>query len=291
MQHRPRRGALGVVVVIGALVTLGALAASAAAAPAPPNPKRKVVVIEYRSGSSGLPGIAKRVAGAMSKQTSLDVQGPDQARAVYGDRLDQAVVKCAGDAECVAKIGQRVGAQEVVLVGVSELGDVILTMQRIDVGSRAVSARIADSLADGTAPEADQLDAYLQRLLPPTDFMRFGVIDIVANLAGAAVIVGNERRGLTPLEALKLPAPATYEIRVEKSGFQTYRTKVALPPDGEIKVEANLSRPSKGPAWYQHWYVVAGRGVVVAGAGGTAIYFATRDPAGDGKIGVTGSVQ
>ncbi|HWU86984.1 MAG TPA: PEGA domain-containing protein, partial [Kofleriaceae bacterium] len=255
-----------------------------------PNPKRKTVVLEYRSGSSGLPGIGKRVAAAIGKQTSLDVLGPDQARAVYGDRLDQVLVKCAGDAECVAKIGHKMGAAEVVLVGVSELGDVILTMQRIDVASRGVSARIADSLADGATPPDSQVDAYLQRLLPPTDFMRFGVIDIVANLAGASVTVGGERRGETPLEALKLPAPATYEIRVEKAGFQAYKTKVALPPDGEIKVEANLSRPGRSPSWYQHWYVMAGLGLVVAGAGGSAIYFATRET-GDGRIGVSGVVQ
>lgn len=279
---------------LGALGVLGALAVmiDGGAARAAPNAKRKTVVLEYRSGSSGLPGIAKRVAAAIGKQTSLDVLGPDQARAVYGDRLDQVLVKCAGDAECVAKIGQKVGAAEVVLVGVSELGDVILTMQRIDVASRGVSSRIADSLAAGAKPSDAQLDAYLQRLLPPTDFMRFGMIDIVANLAGASVIVGNEPRGETPIQALKLPAPATYEIRVEKAGFQAYKTKVALPPDGEIKVEANLSRPGGRTAWYQHWYVVAGLGVVVAGAGGTAIYFATRDTAsGDGRIGVSGVVQ
>ena len=275
---------------IGAAI-LAAAAALPGAARAEPNPKRKTMVLEYRSGSSALPGIAKRVVGAIGKQTSLEVLGPDQARVVYGDRLDQALVKCAGEAECVAKLGQKVGAAEVILVGVSELGDVILTMQRIDVASRAVSARIADSLADGATPSDAQVDGYLQRLLPPTDFMRFGVIDIVANLAGAAVTVGGERRGETPIQALKLPAPATYEIRVEKVGFQAYKTRVALPPDGEIKVEANLSRPGGSPAWYQRWYVVAGLGLVVAGAGGTAIYFATREPAGDGRIGVMGTVQ
>lgn len=270
---------------------VAAAAALPAAARAEPNPKRKTMVLEYRSGSSALPGIAKRVVGAIGKQTSLEVLGPDQARVVYGDRLDQALVKCAGEAECVAKLGQKVGAAEVILVGVSELGDVILTMQRIDVASHAVSARIADSLADGATPSDAQVDGYLQRLLPPTDFMRFGVIDIVANLTGAAVTVGGERRGETPIQPLKLPAPATYEIRVEKVGFQAYKTRVALPPDGEIKVEANLSRPGGSPAWYQRWYVVAGLGLVVAGAGGTAIYFATREPAGDGRIGVMGMVQ
>jgi hypothetical protein len=268
-----------------------ALAIAPAAAHAQPNPKRKTVVLEYRSGSSALSGIARRVVATIDAQTSLDVLGPDQARAVYGDHLDQVLVKCAGEAECIARIGQKLGAAEVILVGVSQLGDVILTMQRIDVSSRDVSSRIADSLAEGARPSDAQVDAYLQRLLPPTDFMRFGVIDIVANHAGAAVTVGNERRGETPIQPLKLPAPATYEIRVEKTGFMPYRTKVALPADGEIKVEANLSRPGAPPSWYQRWYVVAGLGLVVAGAGGTAIYFATRDPAGDGRIGVTGTVE
>jgi len=265
---------------------------AAAVAHADPDPKRKTVVLEYRAGSSALPGIAKRVVGALGKQTSLATLGPDQTRAVYGDHLDQVIVKCAGEADCVAKIGQKVGAAEVILVGVSELGDVILTMQRIDVGTHSVSSRIADSLAENAAPTDAQLDAYLQKLLPKSDFLRFGVIDIVANLAGASVTIGDERRGETPLQPLTLPAPATYEIRVEKPGFAPYKTRVALPADGEIKVEANLSRPGGSPSWYQHWYVVAGLGVVVAGAGGTAIYFATRDTsASDGRITLGGGVQ
>jgi hypothetical protein len=272
-------------------VAICVLLALPAAARAEPDPRRKVIVLEYRAGSSALPGISRRVVGTIGRQTSLAVLGPDQARALYGDHLDQVLGKCAGDAECIARIGQKVAAAEVILIGVSELGDVILTMQRIDVGSRGVRARIADSLAEGATPTDAQVDAYLQRLLPPTDFLRFGMIEIVANLAGAAVTVGDERRGETPLPPLKLPAPAAYEIRIDKAGFLPYRTKIALPPDGEIKVEANLARPGASPAWYQRWYVVAGLGVVVAGAGGTAIYFATRDPAGDGRIGVTGTVQ
>ena len=90
--------------------------------------------VEYRAGSSALPGIAARVAAALSRKTSLGVIGQDQTRAIYGDQIDRALVKCAGEAACVARIGQRVGAAEVILVGVSELGDVILTMQRIELG-------------------------------------------------------------------------------------------------------------------------------------------------------------
>jgi hypothetical protein len=263
------------------LVLLWVVLALEGVASADPNPKRKVTVLEFRSGSSALQGMAGRVVTALSKQTSLQILGPDQARVIYGGELDGTLVKCAGEADCVAKIGQKVGAQEVILVGVSELGDVILTMQRIDVDSKQVSARIADSLAENSSPTDAQVDSYLQKLLPPGDFKRFGVIEIVANLSGAAVTIGGEPRGVTPIEKLTLPAPATYEIRIEKQGFVTYRTKVELPPDGQLKVEAELSKRGAAEAWYQRWYVLAAAGVLVAGAAGTTIYFATKGDSSD----------
>ncbi len=241
------------------------------------DPRRKVVVIEYRAGSSALPKVVGQLVAEMSKQTSLQVLGPDQTKTLYGEQLDQAIVRCGGDADCVAKIGAKVGAAEVVLVGISELGDVILTMQRIDVRTHNVNARIADSLAANAVPTEDQLGYYLTKLLPPSDFLRFGIISITSNESGAAVTVG-EKRGLTPIEPLKLRAPAKYAVRIEKDGFVPFTTTVQLPPDSELKVEAELSRRGGGgAAWYQKWYVLTGA-VVVAGLVGGGIYFATREP-------------
>ncbi|HEU4729604.1 MAG TPA: PEGA domain-containing protein [Kofleriaceae bacterium] len=276
------------------LAALVALVALARLAHGDPDPKRKLVVLEYRAGSSALPRVSARVVDTLAQKTSLEVLGQDQARPLYGDRLDQVLVKCAGEAGCIARIGQKIGAAEVILVGVSELGDVILTMQRIDVAARAVASRVADSLAAGAQPSDPQIAAYLTRLLPPSDFLRFGVIDIVADLPGAAVTVGGERRGITPIEALKLRAPASYDIRVDKPGYVPFTTRVALPPDGEVKVEAQLFRRGAEAAWYQHWYVFAAASLVVAGAGGTAIYFGTRDTGGPsmpGPLHINGSIQ
>lgn len=273
---------------------LVALAAAAPPAGADPDPRRKVSVLEYRAGSSALPGIAGRVVATLSSQTSIGVLGQDQTRALYGDQLDQVLVKCAGDAACVAKIGQKAQVAEIILIGVSELGDVILTMQRIDVAARQVTGRVADSLTAGSTPSDAAIAGYVNRLLPPSDFLRFGVIDIVANLAGAAVIVSGQPRGVTPVAALKLPAPASYDIRVDKAGYVPFTTRVALPPDAMLKVEAELTRRGTEAAWYQHWYVLAAAGAVVAGATGTAIYLGTRSspPAsGDGTLHVNGSIQ
>jgi hypothetical protein len=255
---------------------LACVAAAVHVASADPDPKRKVVVLEYRSGSSALTGIANRVVTAIGKETSLQVLGPDQTRAIYGDHLEQVIVKCAGEAECLARVGQRVGAAEVILLGVSELGDVILTMQRIDVGAHAVSSRIADSLPTGSQPSDEQMQGYLTRLLPPGDFVRFGVLDIIVSEAGAAVTVNKEARGITPIQPLKLSAPATYQIRVEKQGFVPYAGQVSLPADGEITLRANLQRPGGHVAWYQHWYVIAAAGVLAAGVAGGAILYEER---------------
>jgi hypothetical protein len=250
-------------------------------------PKRKVVVLEYRSGSSSLVGIGTQLATEIGKQTSLDVLGPAQAKAVFGEQLDQAVVKCGGAAECVAKIGEKLGAADILLIGVSEMGDVLLTMQRIDVASKSVSVRTSDSLTSSAPPSEEQISQYIHRLLPPTDFLRFGTIEIVANQTGARVKVGGKERGVTPIAPLRLEAPASYAIRIEKSGFVPFSTKVKLPPDGTLRVEAELSvRGSK--AWYQRWWVVAGLGLVITGAAGTTIYFATRE---EEKLHFMGTVE
>ena len=286
MRAAPRARSLAPVIALG--IALAAAAGGRVAA-ADPDPKRKVIVVEYRAGSTALPGVGQQLAAAMSRLTSLAVLGPAQARTVYGELLDQVLVRCAGEAACLAKIGKKLDAVEVVLVGVSELGDVIVTMQRVDVATGEVTGRIADSIAEGEVPTEAQLDAYLQRLLPPGDFRRYGVIAIVANLSDAAVTIGGERRGATPIEPLRLPAPATYEVRVEKDGFVPYTTRIALPPDGEIKVDARLGRPGGG-AWYQRWYVLAAAGVLVAGAAGTTIYLATRPP-DDNRVPITGTVR
>nr|HEX4317106.1 PEGA domain-containing protein [Kofleriaceae bacterium] len=255
------------------LLACAVVAAVAGVAAADPDPHRKVIVLEYRAGSSALPGIASRVVGQISKQTGLDVLSPDQTRAMYGEHLDQVIVKCAGEADCIAKIGAKVGAAEVVLVGVSELGDVILTMQRIDVGSHSVMGRVADSLAAGAPPNDSQLGQYLTRLLPPSDFVRFGVIAIMATEAGALVTVNKEDRGTTPIEPLKLSAPATYDIHVEKQGFLPFDTQIELPADSKLELPVRLQRPGGHVAWYQHWYVIAGVALIVAGAtGGTILY-------------------
>ncbi|MBK7194560.1 MAG: PEGA domain-containing protein [Myxococcales bacterium] len=233
---------------------------------------RSTAVLEFRSGTKALPAISGRVGGVLSGRTSLKVLGGDQARQRYGEGLDQAVVECAGDAVCIGAIGARLGTDEVLLVGVSELGDVIFTLQRIKSGDGTVDGRVAEALAADTVPSDDDLVGYLERVLPAEDFVRFGTLAIKVNVAGAEIWVGGTSKGRSPIDAIRVPAPSRYPIEIKKAGFAPFRASVQISPDTEVNVDAELTRPGgKASAWYSKWWVVATAGVVVAGAVTTAV--------------------
>lgn len=238
------------------------------------DPGRSVALLEFRSGSAALPDVDRRAAAILDKMTSLVVVGSDEGRRRYGSKLDADVVTCAGEAACIARIGRTLGVDEVLLIGVSEFGDVIITLQRIDAEGGEVVSRLAEALAPGSSPDDAQLARYLEQLLPKSDFVRWGVIRIDADVDGATVKVGDTIRGKTPLKPLRVRAPASYDIVLSKPGYGDFRASVDVPPDALVKVHPTLSRDND--AWYDRWWVAAIAGTVVVGAA-TAGYFATRD--------------
>jgi hypothetical protein len=246
--------------------------------------KRKVAVLEFRSGSEALQSVGSRVAQLLRKGTSLDVLDPTEARTQFGAKLDKVVVDCAGEPRCVAGIGRKLGADEVLLVGIAEFGDVILTLQRIAATNGEVEARIAEALAEDASADDEALDGFLRRVMPREDFLRYGVIRINANVDGAAVEIGGERRGVTPLQPVQVAAPATYKIDVTKPGYIDFSATVAVPPDAEVQVRPVLSRDGGG-GWYTKWWVWAIAGTVVAGGITTAV-IVTRDSPDDVPVSV-----
>ena len=114
--------------------------------------KPRIVVLEYRAGSRGAAGIGTRIASALARASAYEVIDPADAKRRIGAALDADVAKCAGEAKCVAGIGQRLDADEALLVGVSELGDIVLALQRVDTHRGVALSRFAESIAAGTEP-------------------------------------------------------------------------------------------------------------------------------------------
>lgn len=275
-----------------ALTTLALLAVAAPAradgAAGGDDPKRSVVVLEYRADSAAVPDVLRATTAQLQHLTSLAVLDLNGARQRYGANLDRDVADCTGEAACLAAVGTKLKVDEVVLLGISEIGDVIITLQRIEVRARKVRARIAESLAPDEAPTDAQLAQYLARLMPASDFIRFGLLKVVARQAGALVTIGGEPRGRTPIAPLKIRAPAAYDIIVEKPGFVTFRANVAVPADGEVAVNADLAHIGAGARWYTSWWFLSAAAVVVAGATGTAAWLLLRDD--DPRVPVSGTL-
>ncbi len=266
---------VGVIARVGVLAAVLAAGARTGAADEEPAKGRKVAVLEYRGGSAELAGIGARVAELLRRRTALAVIDASTARARHPD-LESELSACDGQAPCVARLGKRLGAHEVLLVGVAEFGDVILTLQRIEVARAGAVARVAEALGPGVTPEEDALEGYVRRVMPESDFRRFGIIRIAADVVGAHVTVGGRARGATPLAPLRVPAPASYDILVEKRGFVGFRASVAVPPDAEVLVRAALTEASPSP-WYSRWWVLAIAGTVAVGAVTTAVILSQDD--------------
>ena len=248
-----------------------------ATAAAQAQPKRTVAVLEYRAGARGARDIGMRLAELLRQTADLDVIDLQAARRRL-PRVDAEVAKCGGEAMCVGAIGEQLGANEVLLVGVSQLGDTILALQRIDAKRGEAGARLAESLpADKEITDAQAL-GWLRQLFPPETFNRFGSIAVDADQAGAAVSLNGEAAGKTPLaQAVKVRAPGTYKLKVEKSGFMPFQARVDVLPDANVEVHATLVKESKEVPWYKRWYVWAAvGGALAAGGAATAIYFGTR---------------
>lgn len=227
---------------------------------------RTIAVLEFRAGARGMAGISSAMARRLEQLTAHRAVGPEDARKRLGPGLDAAVARCKGRTACVAALGRRLGCQEVILVGISQLGDLILAVQRIDVERGRVLTRLADSRAADTPLRDEDVDRYLRQLLPAEDFLRYGRLTVTSDRAGDEVWVDGELRGRTPLQPLTLAAPGRYAVQVRRPGHQEFRASLQVLPDANAELRATLT-PSGGGKWYTQWWVWAlVGGAAVAGA-------------------------
>lgn len=241
---------------------------------------RRIAVLEYRAGVRAAIGLADDLAEQLAKLTPHHVLTPQDAQRRLGSRLDAQVARCKGDPACIARIGTKLGCDEVLLIGISQLGDVILAMQRIEVSSGRVLTRLADSLSSRRRVSRRVVNRYLRRLLPPDEFKRYGRITIRTEMVGDKIFVDQQLRGRTPLEPLVVPAPGRYTVRVRRPGHVDFVARLDVLPEATVEVKPTLSPVGivREPKWYQKWWVWALVGGVVAGGATAAVLSATRSP-------------
>ncbi len=238
---------------------------------------RTVAVLEFRSGTRAVPRITRTFATRLARLTSHRVIPPSEARRLLGS-VDGDVAQCKGEASCIAAIGNELRCDEVVLVGISQLGDTILAFQRIDSARGVVLARLADTLGRRRRITTSSLDRYLRRLFPAGDFKRYGKIAVRTNTTGDRVFVDGQYRGQTPLPPLRVAAPGRYAIRVTRPGHDDFLARLDVLPDALVEVTPTLGRKHTPTRWYQRWWVWAIVGGVVVASATTAVVLTTRGP-------------
>ena len=260
---------------LGALAALVTVTLAAPRAADAAEPRKSVAVLEYRAGVEGAAGLAARLASRLAQTAALTVIDPAEARRRL-PRVDSEVARCAGDPMCVARLGARLSVDEVLLVAVSQLGDVVLALQRIDVVAAETGPHLAETLPPGQDPDDEKLIGWLRQLYPPEVFKRFGSIAVSANVDGAELQLNGQKRGLTPLAGpLRVPAPRAYRLNVAKPGYVPFSARIDVLPDATVEVRAELS-PREGTAWYKRWYLWAIVGGAVAGGAIGVAAYATR---------------
>lgn len=265
--------------LVAALVVI-LVAGSASARPA-------IAVLEYRAGARGAMGLGARFATVLGKSVAADVITIDEARRRVGPKLDAEVARCGMQVPCLAGIGGELQATEILLVGVSQLGDVVVSLQRIDVARGELAGRHAETVAPDAELSDAELLGWLKRLFPPDYFVRYGELVVSSNLEDSRVLVNGIEKGRTPLDrGLRLRAPSSYRLRVDHPGYVPFEARVDLVPDGRMEVRATLVRAESATPVYKRWYLWASIGaaaVIVGGAVG--IYFGTRvDPQPRGEL-------
>ncbi len=266
---------------------LGSLrVAQATTAAAAPGAGDAVALFEYRNDVKQLADLVERLTAALQQNTSLSVINLVEARRRLGPQVDAEVARCDGETRCLTGVGEKLHAKEVLLLAVSQLGDVVLALQRIDVAEKRVIARYADSLSGGQGVDETRLLGWLQQLYPPEAFKRYGQIRISTDAegTGAQVYVNAKPKGQTPLaEPLSVLAPGNYRLLIEKPRFLPFQAAVTVMPDTVVEVEARLQREAVQTPWYKRWYVWAGigAGLAAVAATGVAIYYATDKPPPD----------
>ncbi len=232
--------------------------------------KRSIAVLEFRQGVSALPWFADRMAKRLRHLTGLRVLGPTEARQKIGDRVDTFVAKCQGQPGCVGAIGKRLGVTEVILIGMSSLGDIIIQITRVRVRNKRVLSSVGHTMPPLSKLSTKKLDSLLRRLMPRKVFLRYGFIKVRSNRKGAKVFLNDKKRGLTPLKGkIRVKAPSAHRVKVSKPGYVDFSADLKVPPDGTVTVNAVLPLiPKQVTPFYKKWWfwtVIASSVVTIAG--------------------------
>ncbi|MDA3862265.1 MAG: PEGA domain-containing protein [Deltaproteobacteria bacterium] len=242
----------------------------------PKHQKTKVAVVEYRAGISEQPNLTNRISSLLKKKSNLKIITRNDARRQMGSKFDSIVSQCQNNTTCFSKLGKKLNVQEVLLVGITEFGTVLINMKRIIVKTSKIKGTSDIDIKKHERISRLQIFGMLKTVFPQKYFIQKGMVHIISETKGAGVFIDNKKQGQTPIKPINLIAPRSYSIKVTKKKFNPFEVSIDLAPDALLRINAQLTpiikhQPSK---WYEKWWVWSIAGAILLGTtAGTLYYF------------------
>jgi PEGA domain len=204
-------------------------------------------------------------------------------RALQGSPL----ARCAGENPCLAAIGKKLGVDRVVSGNVAALGDsYVVNIKVIHAATGAELRRIASDPLRGNPDELiDSVRVAAYRLLAPGRLL--GSISVLADIAGARVLIDGRTAGTTPLaRPIDNLSLGTHRLEVRAPGYSAFAddvqvrfqktTRVVVRLVVDPNATAQLARragPRPAPRrWYDSPWFLVGAGVAAVVVGGVIGY-------------------
>jgi TolB-like protein len=292
--HVVTRGAVAVAIVVAGLAMTTPVQSqgkarqprpSAAAAPpsAAPSSPRRIAVLGFDALGMDDEKVA-RLEALFRMELERLAGGPGPSRRdIAGSLRGTRLARCTGETACLAAIGKRLGVALVVSGNVAALGDsYVVNIKVVDAASAAELRRIASDPLRGNPDELiDSVRVAAYRLLAPERLL--GAISVLADIAGAQVVLDGRAVGSTPLpgpiERLRL---GPHRLEVRAPGFSTFAETVQVrfqkttrvlvrlvvdPGAGQVRRVPRTPRPAP-ERWYQSPWFLVGAGVAAVVVGG-----------------------
>jgi TolB-like protein len=255
---------------------------SGAAAAAPRVAIAPLATLGAESRGTRTRAISERLREGVASLAEFEVVAGKELAAAIAAAKRPELRACDGDPDCLAALGEVVGARYVVYGELGGLGAAeVLAVKVVDVSARR-ELRSTTAAFTGEAADRDEARAAAVRLLAPDRYT--GTMAIAVDVAGAAIYVDGTEVAHSPSPPIRAEV-GNHALRVTHPEYRDYVRFVDVPFDGEIRLDVPLlaypiidreveargavrvagptSHEPRATPWYRRWYTVAGASAAV----------------------------
>ena len=209
--------------------------------------------------------LTQLLAVELAQVRGADVISPEDIEATIGKQRFDEIVTGECDDECLARLS---GALNVDYIVVGQIGQLdtsyVVSLRLIDQRVVRVANRVTETF-HGPEEELKRAIRSVGRAVVGIDAQGSGTIAVSGPVSGAAVTIGDQVIGETPLN-LAQPFPAgRLAVRIVKDGYLDWQSDVFVQPGETNLVWAELQE-EPGTIFERWWFWAIVSGVVATGA-------------------------